>query len=275
MTYDPSGAVASEGWSFATGDAMTDTDTYSQAGQVVQDDLTDGSTDYTRTYSYDADGRLTAAGLQNLNVTYSYAGSSGCGLDAAAGKDGNRTGFTQTAAPGSPSYPTATVVSYCYDNADRLTADTVTGAPTGKAELLSTPLTSSNLTYDAEGDVTTLGDESMTYDQEGRNLTTTTGSTTVAYSRDAADDIIGMTTTVTGTGGSTTAVSYTGGGGIQFTLNGSGVFQEEDLSLPGGVTVSIQATGSSPAEVWSYPDLHGDDTVTATRPVPEHGVCVL
>jgi RHS repeat-associated protein len=34
---------------------------------------------------------------------------------------------------------------------------------------------------------------------------------------------------------------------------------ETTLSLPGGVTVSTQGSG----QVWSYPDLHGDDTVTA------------
>jgi RHS repeat-associated protein len=34
--------------------------------------------------------------------------------------------------------------------------------------------------------------------------------------------------------------------------------QAEALSLPGGVTEAIQGT----TQVWSYPDLHGDDTVT-------------
>ena len=62
--------------------------------------------------------------------------------------------------------------------------------------------------------MTTLGDESMTYDQEGRNLTTTTGSRRWLTAGMRSDDIIGMTTTVTGTGGSTTAVAYTGWGGI-------------------------------------------------------------
>ena len=167
----------------------------------------------------------------------------------------------------SPSYPKSTSVSYCYDNADRLTSDAVTGAPSGASELLSTNLvstgTGTNLTYDSHGDITTLGDEAMTYDQTGRHVSTTTGSTTITYTRDAQDNIIGMSTAILG--GATTAVEYSGGGGIQFTLNGSGVFQEEDLSLPGGVTVSIQGTGSSPVEVWSYPDLHGDDTVTADQ----------
>ena len=62
-----------------------------------------------------------------------------------------------------------------------------------------------------------------------------------------------------------TVVDYSGGGGVGYTFTGSSTaaptgLQETDLSLPGGVTVSLQ--GSS-MQVWSYPDLHGDDTVTA------------
>jgi RHS repeat-associated protein len=69
-----------------------------------------------------------------------------------------------------------------------------------------------------------------------------------------------------------TTVYYGGGGGIQFTMASSGsthgAVQETDVSLPGGVSVSMRPAaslvcGSSTAQVWSYPDLHGDDTVTA------------
>ena len=51
-----------------------------------------------------------------------------------------------TAGRGALSTPVA--VTYCYDNADWLTPDTIKGAPTGAGPLLSTTLTSSNLTYD-------------------------------------------------------------------------------------------------------------------------------
>ncbi len=65
-----------------------------------------------------------------------------------------------------------------------------------------------------------------------------------------------MATTI---GSTTTTVDYSYTGGLQFTLNGTNTaIQEETLSLPGGVTESIQGT----TQVWSYPDLHGDDTVT-------------
>jgi RHS repeat-associated protein len=47
--------------------------------------------------------------------------------------------------------------------------------------------------------------------------------------------------------------------GVQFTLNGtSTAVNETTLSLPGGVTESIRSS----SQVWSYPDLHGDDSVT-------------
>jgi RHS repeat-associated protein len=49
---------------------------------------------------------------------------------------------------------------------------------------------------------------------------------------------------------------------VQFTLNSTNTaVSEETLSLPGGVTVSIQAS----SQAWSYPDLHGDDSVTADQ----------
>jgi RHS repeat-associated protein len=69
-----------------------------------------------------------------------------------------------------------------------------------------------------------------------------------------------------------TTVYYGSGGGIQFTMASTGsthgAVQETDVSLPGGVSVSIRPSassvcGSSTAQVWSYPDLHGDVTVTA------------
>lgn len=66
-----------------------------------------------------------------------------------------------------------------------------------------------------------------------------------------------MSTTIAGT---TTVVNYGYGAGIQFTLNAAKTaLNETTLSLPGGVTVSIQTS----SQVWSYPDLHGDATVTA------------
>jgi len=252
--YGTTGAVTGNAWSFKAGQSgITDTNVLSQSGRILQDTLTDGTTPYTSTYSYDTDGRLVAATVPQNALTYSYASSGGCGVNTTAGEDGNRTSFTD-----STNGATATSVNYCYDYADRLTSDSVTHAPTGAGELLSTNLTSANLTYDTHGDITTLADESLVYDETGRHVSTTTtgaGGATVTYTRDATGTIVGMATTI---GSTTTTVRYSNAAGIQFTMNTSNVVAEQDLTLPGGVTDSIRSSSS----VWSFPNLHGDDIVT-------------
>ncbi|MEJ1229466.1 MAG: RHS repeat-associated core domain-containing protein [Galbitalea sp.] len=266
VAYAPSGVVDGEGWSFASGQpGLADGEVLSQSGRILQDTITDGSTGYQSTYSYDAAGRLTAATIPDNTLAYSYASTGGCGADAAAGADGNRTGYSDTTTAGTGASVTPVAVTYCYDNADRLTSDSVTGAPAGASPLLGSDLVSAggsaNLAYDSHGDVTTLGDETLGYDQAGRHVSTTTsgaGGATVTYTRDATGEVVSMETDIPG--GSDTTVHYSYVGGIQFTLNSSNTaVVEETLSLPGGVTVSIQSS----SQVWSYPDLHGDDTVTA------------
>jgi RHS repeat-associated protein len=217
---------------------------------------------------------LTGATVPDNSLTYSFAAAGNCGVatagnDPAAGNDGNRTGSSDTVTGGSGASSNPVVVASCYDNADRLTSDSVTGAPAGASPLLSTDLTeasgpSQNLGYDAHGDVTSIGDQSVTYDQTGRHLSTTTSDTgtggptdTVTYVRDVTGTAVQMSTTI---GGTTSTVDYSGGGGVGFTFNADNTALEETtLSLPGGVTLSLQG-GST--QVWSYPDLHGDDTVT-------------
>jgi RHS repeat-associated protein len=128
---------------------------------------------------------------------------------------------------------------------------------------------SANLGYDAHGEITSIADQAMTYDQTGRHLSTTTSNIgtagptdTVAYVRDVTGAAIQMSTTI---GAATpTVVDYSGGGGIGYTFPGSTTaaptgLRETTLTLPGGVTLSLQGPT---AQVWSYPDLHGDVTVT-------------
>jgi RHS repeat-associated protein len=272
LTYGSTGAVTGEGWSFASGQAaMSDADVLSQSGRILQDTLTDaGATaPYTSSYTYDAADRLTSATVPDNTLGYSYSSTGGCGANAAAGADGNRTGSTDTVTGGTGQSATAVVVSSCYDNADRLTSDTVTGAPTGSSPLLTTNLVEAsgpgqNLSYDSHGDTTAIADQAMTYDQTGRHLSTTTSNIgnggvvdTVAYVRDVTGAAIQMATTI---GSTTTTVNYSGGGGIGFSFNAANTaLNETTLSLPGGVTLSLQGAST---QVWSYPDLHGDDTVT-------------
>src|SRR5207245_2756914 len=80
------------------------------------------------------------------------------------------------------------------------------------------------------------------------------------YKRDATDRIIERDET---TGGTTTVVrySYTGGGDSpEVTLDANNNVIERILGLPGGVTVTRRGTAST--DVWSYPNIHGDNAAT-------------
>jgi YD repeat-containing protein len=128
VDYSPTEAVDGDTWSFASNsDPLADSDVLSQAGTILLDTITDGSTSYASSYTYDGAGRLTGASVPDNTLTYGFASSGGCGADAAAGDNGNRTGFTDHTTAGSASSSSVLSVAYCYDNADRLTSDTVTG----------------------------------------------------------------------------------------------------------------------------------------------------
>jgi len=76
--------------------------------------------------------------------------------------------------------------AYCYDIADRLTATTVTGAPTAASPVaggnLTTTAPGATLAYDAHGNTTRLGDQTLTYDITNRHTTTTLDDgTTIEY----------------------------------------------------------------------------------------------
>ncbi|MEQ1736422.1 MAG: hypothetical protein ABL886_08465, partial [Rhodoglobus sp.] len=135
---------------------VSDAAVRSQSGRIMQNTLTDGATVETSTYGFDAAGRLVTASIPRHELTYGY-GPASCGV-ADAGKNGNRTGFSDTFDGGTP-----TTVAYCYDTADRLTATTVTNPPTGAGPVassnLSTVAPGATLAYDAHGNTTKLGDQ--------------------------------------------------------------------------------------------------------------------
>jgi RHS repeat-associated protein len=204
-------------------------------------------------YSFDAAGRLIKAVIprHELTYAYAYAGSGTCGANTAAGRNGNRTGFTDLKDAGELTETTSSAV-YCYDNADRLTSTTPTGmsgaAPVSAASLTTVgPLPS--LAYDAHGNTTVLADQAMTYDVADQHLTTTvTGGPTIAYVRDVSGSIVQRTETpVTGPA---VVTRYTAGA----ILNGSGAVIQRTLSLPGGASRTDDGTTVR----WFYPNLHGD-----------------
>ena len=89
-------------------------------------------------------------------------------------------------------------------------------------------------------------------------MTTTGGTTTVAYTRDALDRITERE--VNGTTVSRYVYASSSDTPVA-TLDATGNLLERTIALPGGVTVTVRATGN----VWSYPNLHGDIAATATQ----------
>jgi RHS repeat-associated protein len=255
---DAANRVTGQSWVFASSSTVVESRVLSQSGRVLQDQLVDnGGSAETSTYSYDGAARLTQATIPGHTLSYGYASTGGCGADSAAGADGNRTSFTDVHGANT------TTVSYCYDNADRLTSTTVTNPPTGgdagDTALASTG-TGANLAYDAHGNTTALADEAISYDSTDRHVGTVTGSSTVSYKRDVSDRIVERDTTV---GSTTTVVRYLYAGSTLWGMtDGTGALTQWSLSLPGGVSRYVNVTGTA-GTVWSYPNLHGDEILTA------------
>ncbi len=269
VTYGSTGSTDGISWSFPAGQAaVNDTVIRSQAGRVLRDTLTDGSSTEVSQYSYDGADRLTQATIPGHVLSYQYASTGGCGSDAAAGADGNRTGFTDAHTVGGVTSTWTT--GYCYDNADRLTGTSISNPPVGATPLagssVSTTGPSPTLAYDAHGNTTSLADETLQYDAANRETQTTLADgTTVAYAYDPAGRLVKRTATTPAVGtisASTTVTeyAYSGSGiGAWGTLTSAGAFAERDVALPGGVAAIVSGGGTG----WVYPNLHGDNVVTA------------
>jgi len=259
--------VSQDAWTetVVAGSTVSDQVVRSQSGRILQDTVADSAVTGTptpSTYIYDAAGRLTTATIPGHTLTYTFAPTNKCGANLAAGRDGNRTKFTDVHGA------TTSTVVYCYDNADRLTATTVTAPPSGVVDVglsaLSSTAPTATLAYDKHGNTTVLGNQTMTYDVSDRHISTTVvdaaGTSTVTYVRDASGQIVSRTSTPPS--GPATTTRYLYAGGAMFgTDSGAGTAVERQLSLPGGVSVRIPAgTPATPAaaSTWSYPNLHGD-----------------
>jgi RHS repeat-associated protein len=240
---------------------VTDSVIRSQTGRILRNTLTDGTTMETSTYSYDAAGRLVTAVIPRHTLTYSFAGTGGCGTNSYAGRNGNRTNLTDV-----KDGTTTTSVAYCYDKADRLTATTVTNPPTAANPVAGTNLTAATLVYDDHGNTTKLADQTLTYDVTDRHMKTTlTDGTTIVYQRDVTGRIVSRTDDPPSTGPTTIRYLY-GSGGLYGVADGTGTLIERSLSLPGGVSVTSPTDAPATpgqASSWSYPNLHGDTILQA------------
>ncbi len=261
VTRALTGATTGISWAFPGQDSVTDQVIRSQTGRILQNTLTDGATASVSTYSYDAAGRLVLASIPRHELSYAYASSGGCGSNTGAGKNGNRSGFTDVKDPGTID-ETTTSTSYCYDWADRLTATNTGNPPTGANPVTVGNLSAATLIYDEHGNTTTLADQQLGYDVVDQHLTTTLDDgTSVAYTRDVTGRIVSRTATPPSGPAVTTRYTFAGNGdGPYAVLTGAGAVAERTLGLPGGVTITITGTGD---RIWLFPNLHGDVILSA------------
>ncbi|WP_354246991.1 RHS repeat-associated core domain-containing protein [Agromyces sp. PvR057] len=261
LQRNPAGALTGMSWLFPNSQAgVSDTVFRSQSGRIVANTLTDGSSaPLNSRYGFDGAGRLVSAIIPGHTLTYGFDSTGGCGVNTGAGLNGNRTSFTDLPDGGSP-----VSTAYCYDQTDRLTSTTVTGIPAGPGlSPVAAGITATQLAYDAHGNTTTLADQTLGYDVSDQHVkTTVAGGPTIEYLRDVTGRIVQRTETPAGQNPETlvTRYGFTGDGdGSALLMDGANGVVQSFVGLPGGVTVS--RTGAS--QSWSYPNIHGDVTVTA------------
>jgi RHS repeat-associated protein len=228
-----------------TSDAVT----YSPGGRQATDTASQpGGTLLSVSYCYDGAGRLT--GVTSTNCTtpsidsYSYAtnpASDGC-ADPGEGANTNRTSVTTPAG----------TTDYCYNTADQLVSSITT--PTGGNATAST-----SYAYSEDGDQTDDNGTTYTWDASDRVATATTPSgQTITSTYDAVNRLIQSASST----GSTVRYSYAGyTDAPAAVLDTSNNILQQLVALPGGVTVTLQASGNT----WSYTNLQGDTTATASQ----------
>lgn len=255
--YDTFGNLESESYTLHNGTVISDTDNHSESGKITSDTTAFGSSSSTWSYTYDHADRLTAAsstgGIGSNSYAYSFGSESGScptGTNANAGMDGNRTSQTIN----------GTTTTYCYNSADQLIGS-------------SNPYVDA-ATYDSHGNTTRLGDSgdqtSFAYDSSDRTASITQGSQSTTYGYDAADDITARNTN-NGSGTTSTLYGYTGSGD-SFAMNNSLTVTQDYVSLPGGLSLTINPgqTGAA-ALVASLSNIEGNVIATVDGDEDESG----
>ena len=108
---------------------VSDSVVRSQSGRIIQNTLSDSwvadPRTETSTYTFDAAGRLTQAVIPRHVLSYGF-GDTTCGVGASdlAGRNGNRTSFSDVKDAGIP-----ITTDYCYDGSDRLVSTAVAALP--------------------------------------------------------------------------------------------------------------------------------------------------
>lgn len=268
ITYDNLGRPASITWLQAGGALMTsDAVTRSLNGRVLTRKI-DGDTTPSHTYTYDSVGRLVrdqaagTAGIYDAKYCYDQGVTDIC----SPGDVSTNVGGYNSGANSNRTFWTLNGVlqgHYTYDASDRLTAVTSASGGSTSAAYVGQPIT-----YDDHGNTTGLAGETLTYDQTDRHIGTSTGATTVTYSRDATDRIVQRV----GPDG-TQRYTYSGAGDTgDATLTALGAVIESTIALPGGVIYTRRVVPGD--SIWSYPDVHGD-LVAVASPAGVKGAAIL
>ena len=247
------GALSAQTWAFTGQNNYTDRVYRSQSGRITAGTVTDGASSTNSAYAFDTAGRLITATIPGHTLTYQYASTGSCGVNAGAGLNNNRTASTDQSATGTQT------TTYCYDQADRLTSSGVVG-PFSGLNPVSAGIPASAIAYDSHGNTTKLVDQTLAYDVTDRHVgTTLADGTVIAYTRDAGGQI--MQRTETPPSGPVATIRFaTTPSGASIVLDGAGALVQTSRSLPGGASVAARPDGS---QVWSYPNIHGDISVTA------------
>nr|WP_157529004.1 PA14 domain-containing protein [Kibdelosporangium sp. MJ126-NF4] len=232
----------------ASHSTVVDTVTRSRDNRVTDDVVTvDGKPAANYSYTYDTGGRLTAATVPHHQLTYRFDQADGCGPNKAAGKNTNRTAFTDSR-DGAP----AVTTTYCYDDADRL--------------LSTNGGTTLAFAYDSHGDTVKVGGDTLGYDSAKRHMSTTTAAgTSITYTRDSQNRLTSRTVTGSGDGSKngTTRYSYSSSDDTaDIVLNKDGNLLQRIVPLSGGVLLTKNYDQAKTTN-WAYPNIHGDVLFTA------------
>jgi large repetitive protein len=257
---DKRGTIGSQTWSFPSSASITDEVTRSVAGRLVRESISQGDRVFESTYGYDAAGRLVSAKIPGHELSYEFASSGGCGPNTAAGASGNRTRSVDRYTAPSSSVASVTTAEYCYDWADRLLSNSVWGAVPGASQIAD-GFGADEITYDVRGNTTRLSNLLFSYDAENRHIGTRTyAGSVVSIVRDGSGRVVSRTVDPAGDAPAvTTRYVYAGAGDSPWAVVSGDAGATVFLSLPGGVTVDVPASGVAS---WSYPSLQGHTLTT-------------
>lgn len=257
---DKRGTIGSQTWSFPSAASITDEVTRSVAGRIVRESISQGGRSFDSTYGYDAAGRLVSAKIPGHELSYEFASSGGCGPNASAGASGNRTRYVDAyTAPGASAAAVMTA-EYCYDWADRLLSNPVWGAGPG-ASHIADGFNADEIAYDVRGNTTRLSNLLFLYDADNRHVGTRTyAGSKVSLVRDGSGRVVSRTVDPAGDAPEVTSrYVYAGAGETPWAVVSGDAAAVVFLSLTGGVTVDVPASG---AASWSYPSLQGHTVTT-------------